>query len=206
VFYNPYVLAVLEENGVRLKLTIVDTPGYGDQVNNDHCWDPVIRYVKDQYSLFLRKELTPQREKRLPDSRIHAVLFFISPTGHALSPLDLVVLKRLSDICNVIPVIAKSDSLTPEERLAFKNRIREEIAFNEIRVFPFVDVDEDLGDADRADKVLTQQIKEMIPFAIVGSERNVVVNGKAVRGRRTRWGVVNSKCPFKVSMLATDIV
>ena len=26
---------VIEENGVRLRLNIVDTPGYGDQVNND---------------------------------------------------------------------------------------------------------------------------------------------------------------------------
>lgn len=31
----------------------------------------------------------------------------------------------------------------------------------------------------------------MIPFAIVGSERSVIVNGKSVRGRKTRWGVVN---------------
>lgn len=37
---------------------------------------------------------------------------------------------------------------------------------------------------------VTQQ-QELIPFAIVGSERNVVVDGKAVRGRKTRWGVIN---------------
>ena len=28
-------MAVIEENGVRLRLNIVDTPGYGDQVNNE---------------------------------------------------------------------------------------------------------------------------------------------------------------------------
>lgn len=28
-------ITVIEENGVRLRLNIVDTPGYGDQVNND---------------------------------------------------------------------------------------------------------------------------------------------------------------------------
>jgi septin family protein len=27
---------VIEENGVRLRLNIVDTPGYGDQVNNEN--------------------------------------------------------------------------------------------------------------------------------------------------------------------------
>lgn len=26
---------VIEENGVRLRLNIIDTPGYGDQVNNE---------------------------------------------------------------------------------------------------------------------------------------------------------------------------
>lgn len=31
----------------------------------------------------------------------------------------------------------------------------------------------------------------MIPFAIVGSERVINVNGQTVRGRKTRWGVVN---------------
>ena len=35
-------------------------------------------------------------------------------------------------------------------------------------------------------------IQDLIPFAIVGSERNVVVDGKAVRGRKTRWGLINS--------------
>ena len=29
------IAAVIEENGVRLRLNIVDTPGYGDLVNND---------------------------------------------------------------------------------------------------------------------------------------------------------------------------
>ena len=40
----------------------------------------------------------------------------------------------------------------------------------------------------------------MIPFAIVGSSTNVIVDGKTVRGRKNRWGVVNvedaSRCEF----------
>lgn len=31
-----FIYAVIVENGVRLRLNIVDTPGYGDQVNNDN--------------------------------------------------------------------------------------------------------------------------------------------------------------------------
>jgi septin 3/9/12 len=38
------ILAIVE-NGVRLKMNIIDTPGYGDQINNDGCWEPIIKYV-----------------------------------------------------------------------------------------------------------------------------------------------------------------
>ena len=32
------ISADIEENGVRLRLTVVDTPGFGDFVNNDESW------------------------------------------------------------------------------------------------------------------------------------------------------------------------
>jgi septin 3/9/12 len=35
--------------------------------------------------------------------------------------------------------------------------------------------------------------KGIIPFAVVGSEKNIVVNGKQVRGRQNRWGFINGK-------------
>ena len=31
-----FTFSVIVENGVRLRLNIVDTPGYGDEVNNDN--------------------------------------------------------------------------------------------------------------------------------------------------------------------------
>ena len=51
------MLIVLQENGVKLIVSITDTPGFGDQVNNDNCWEPIAKHIKDQYSLYLRKEL-----------------------------------------------------------------------------------------------------------------------------------------------------
>ncbi|RUS26752.1 hypothetical protein BC938DRAFT_484167 [Jimgerdemannia flammicorona] len=177
---------IIEENGVHLKLNIVDTPGYGDQVNNENCWEPIIKYIKDQHSAYLRKELTAMRDRYIQDTRIHCCLFFISPTGHALKPIDIAVLKKLSEVVNVVPVIAKSDSLTMEERLSFKQRIKEELAFHNIRMYPY-ESEED----DEQEQALNESIRDLIPFAIVGSERNVVIDGKAVRGRRNRWGVIN---------------
>lgn len=37
----------------------------------------------------------------------------------------------------------------------------------------------------------SDNVQAMIPFAVVGSERNVIVDGQPVRGRKTRWGVIN---------------
>lgn len=70
---------MIVENGVKLRLNIVDTPGYGDQVNNENCWDPIIKYIKDQHSAYLRKELTAMRDRYITDTRIHCCLFFINP-------------------------------------------------------------------------------------------------------------------------------
>ncbi|KAI1767076.1 Ski complex subunit Rec14 [Hypoxylon texense] len=177
---------VIEENGVRLKLNIVDTPGYGDLVNNDRCWDPIVKYIKDQHSAYLRKELTAQRERYIPDTRIHCCLFFIQPSGHSLKPIDIVVLKKLSDVVNVVPVIAKADSLTLEERQAFKERIKEEFAFHNLKMYPYEN-----DEFDEEERSINTQIKSLIPFAVVGSEKSIIVNGKQVRGRQNRWGVIN---------------
>ncbi|KZW00586.1 septin ring protein [Exidia glandulosa HHB12029] len=177
---------VIAENGVRLRLNIVDTPGYGDQINNDNCWDPIIKYIKDQHSSYLRKELTAQRDRHIQDTRIHCCLYFISPTGHNLRAVDVIVLKKLSEVVNVVPVIAKADSLTLAERDAFKQKIREELVHHNIRLYPF-----DTDEYDDEELQLNESIRNLIPFAVVGSERNVIIDGKTVRGRKNRWGVIN---------------
>jgi septin 3/9/12 len=135
---------IIEENGVRLRLNIVDTPGYGDLINNERCWDPIVKYIKDQHSAY----------------RIHCCLFFIQPSGHALKPIDIVVLKKLSEFVNVVPVIAKSDSLTLEERAEFKHRIKEEFQFHNLRMYPY-DNEED----DNEEVQAKQAIKVRFPIA-----------------------------------------
>ncbi|WWD00167.1 hypothetical protein V866_007076 [Kwoniella sp. B9012] len=177
---------VIVENGVRLKLNIIDTPGYGDNVNNEGCWDPIVKYIKDQHSAYLRKELTAMRDRFIPDTRIHCCLFFINPTGHTLKPIDIVVLKKLAEVVNVVPVIAKSDSLTLEERAIFKQRVMAELQFNQIRLYPF-----DADELDEEELQLNERIRDMLPFAIVGSEKSVIIDGKPVRARKNRWGVIN---------------
>ena len=47
---------LLKEKGVNLTLTIVDTPGFGDAVDNSNCWDPVISFVENQSDSYLDAE------------------------------------------------------------------------------------------------------------------------------------------------------
>lgn len=56
-------------------------------------------------------------------------------------------------------MIAKADSLTLEERLAFKERIKEEFAFHNLKMYPY-DNDE-LDDEERA---MNAQIKVINPI------------------------------------------
>ena len=63
------------------------------------------------------------RDRYIQDTRIHCCLYFINPTGHSLRPIDVIVMKKLSEVVNVVPVIAKADSLTLEERESFKQKV-----------------------------------------------------------------------------------
>ena len=38
--------------------------------------------------------------------------------------------------------------------------------------------------------------QEQLPFAVVGSDRNIPVSGKAMLGRKTRWGIIEGKFSY----------
>ena len=86
----------LEESGVRLALTVVDTPGYGDAVDNTGCWAPILAYIDQQFDDYLEGETRVNRVE-VPDTLVHACLYFIAPTGHGLKPLDIDFMRRIHD-------------------------------------------------------------------------------------------------------------
>ncbi|XP_038844369.1 neuronal-specific septin-3-like isoform X2 [Salvelinus namaycush] len=175
----------IEEKGVRMKLTVIDTPGFGDQINNENCWQPIMKFINAQYEQYLQEEININRKKRIPDSRVHCCIYFIPPTGHCLRPLDVEFMRRLSKVVNIVPVIAKADTLTLEERDFFKQKIREELRANGIDVYPQKEFDE-----DAEDRMINDKIREMIPFAVVGSDQEYQVNGRRLLGRKTKWGTI----------------
>lgn len=46
----------IEERGVRLRLTVVDTPGFGDGINCEDSWRVCTAYIDEQVSKLLEQQ------------------------------------------------------------------------------------------------------------------------------------------------------
>ncbi|KAF9267481.1 Septin [Marasmius fiardii PR-910] len=190
------IKAELEEKAFKVKLTVIDTPGFGDYVNNRESWTPIVEFIDDQHEAYMRMEQQPQRQEKT-DLRVHACLYFIRPTGHTLKPLDIEIMKRLGTRVNLIPVIAKADTLTQNDLHTFKQRIREVIHAQGIRIYaPPIESD----DPENAE--LARNLGDATPFSIIGSTEDVKTpDGRTVKGREYLWGVAEVEneqhCDFK---------
>lgn len=189
------VRAILEEKNFKIRLNVIDTPGFGNNVNNHDSWTPIIDFLDDQHESFMKQEQQPTRVDK-KDLRVHACLYFIRPTGHSLKPLDIEIMKRLSTRVNLIPVIAKADTLSASELDLFKSRIRDIIEAQDINIYtPPLELD-DPASAEHA-----KQLIESMPFAVIGSNEEYEVSGNYVRGRKYPWGLVEVEneehCDFK---------
>lgn len=189
------VRAELEEKNFKLRLNVIDTPGFGDNVNNKNSWQSIVKFIDEQHNSYMKQESQPDRDE-IKDLRVHACLYFIRPTGHTLKPLDIDAMREIGERANLIPVIAKADTLTPAEMLEFKKRIRAVIEAQNIRIYsPPIESD------DQAAAEHAKQLIESMPFAVIGSEEEFEVNGKMVKGRRYPWGFVevenDEHCDFR---------
>uniref|UniRef100_A0A8C5QKM0 Septin n=1 Tax=Leptobrachium leishanense TaxID=445787 RepID=A0A8C5QKM0_9ANUR len=184
----------LKESNVHLKLTIVDTVGFGDQINKDDSYRSVVDYIDAQFESYLQEELKIRRSLfDYHDTRIHVCLYFITPTGHSLKSLDLVTMKNLDCKVNIIPIIAKADTISKSELHKFKIKIMSELVSNGVQIYQFPTDDEGLAESN-------SMMNAHLPFAVVGSTEEVKVGNKLVRARQYPWGVVQveneSHCDF----------
>ncbi|XP_044140466.1 septin-10-like [Bufo gargarizans] len=174
----------LLESNVRLKLTIVNTVGFGDQINKEDSYMPIVDYIDTQFEAYLQEELKIKRLLyRYHDSRIHVCLYFISPTGHSLKSLDLITMKKLDSKVNIIPVIAKADVISKSELQKFKAKLMGELVSNGVQIYQFPTDDETISK-------LNASMNTQLPFAVVGSMEEVKIGNKMVKARQYPWGIV----------------
>ncbi|ELW66309.1 Septin-14, partial [Tupaia chinensis] len=174
----------LQESNVQLKLTVINTVGYGDQINKEASYQPIVDYIDAQFEAYLQEELKIKRSfVDYHDSRTHACLYFISPTGHSLKSLDLLTMKSIDSKVNIIPLIAKADTISKNELQKFKSKIMNELISNGIQIYQFPADDETTGQVNSS-------MNGLLPFAVVGSTDEVKVGKRMVRGRHYPWGVL----------------
>lgn len=149
------LFADIEENGVRLHLTVVDTPGFGDFVNNDERWTFSLaffflvltsllvgnlswRTLSPGSTLTWSKRTVSTVSKSLTTgSTLVSTSFSQRVTREAILPknggyisfvfrlkqIDIEFMRKLHTKVNLIPVIAKADTMTDEEIVEFKRRV-----------------------------------------------------------------------------------
>lgn len=193
---------------------------------------PIYEFLDDQHESFMAQEQQPTRKGAI-DLRVHACLYFIRPSGHryvtsllhaifnidnitlSLKALDIEVMKHLGSRVNLIPVIAKADTLTPKDLAQYKLNVSKDrwmnvkvahldsfqildsIARNHIQVYscPIDSEDEEITETNKS-------IMASLPFAIIGSTQDVTTaDGRTVKGREYSWGVAEVEnedhCDFK---------
>lgn len=189
--YQPIILVDLGENdGTTISLTVVDTPGFGDYINNNECCSKIVQYLEKQFDCILDEERRVQRNPKFEDNRVHVCLYFVSPTGHGLQELDIDLMMNLSARVNVIPVISKADTLTVEELSRNKQAIMDDIRRFKIPIYYFPC---DMNDEESMEEC--SALKSMVPFSIVGSNSLYKIGDEFVRGRGYPWGFVKIEDP-----------
>lgn len=71
----------IEERGVKLRLTIVDTPGFGDAINCEDSWRVCSAYIDEQFRQYFTDESGLNR-RHMQDNRVHCCIYFVPPWAH----------------------------------------------------------------------------------------------------------------------------
>jgi len=200
---------------------MVETQGLGDNLDNREHIEGIVKYVEGQFDEVLAEESRIRRNPRFTDSRVHAVVYMIEATGHGLREQDVQFMQRVSSVANIIPVLAKSDSLTPAEVLTNKRLVYEDIEHYKIPIYQFynengqrgfgsqkslADDDYNFDDNDEPNEtyLAMRKLQESLPFAVIASDKSVQTGNAGQRAlvREYPWGILNIEDP-KISDFST---
>lgn len=175
---------MLVENKFDIKLTVVDMPDFGAEMDNQYSWLPIIKHIEEQFRQYLIQEEQPMRHQ-IKDNRVHVCIYFISPTNTPLNTLDIECMREIAKRVTLIPVIARSDTLNRDELINFKSIINKTLKENEIDVYRHL-----------RDTNVVEKLNVYSPYAIIGSN-SVFKNsdGVLVRARKYGWGMVEVENP-----------
>ena len=108
----------VENDGFPVEFEIIDCPGYGDSVDSSGWIDDIIQYVTKRFEGHYDALGNPPKmdgehtsmNALQRDGLVHVCLYFIA--AHRLKGVDLEFMRRLEPYVNLVPVIAKADTMT----------------------------------------------------------------------------------------------
>ncbi|KAK4692205.1 hypothetical protein P7C71_g4953, partial [Lecanoromycetidae sp. Uapishka_2] len=124
---------VLERN-----LCFVDTPGYSNGISRTESMQSILDYIELQLTKPFSAPTASEGDiasllSGSGGSQVDVVLYLVA---QELKDEDMIFLQRLSVVTNVIPLIAKSDTLSLEETEMFRRSI-DRLRHTEIKLFSF---------------------------------------------------------------------
>jgi septin family protein len=213
--FGPFNMA--SKSGNKMELFIVDTPGYmtfeGEQQNSSLVFEMVEEMIKKTHEEWYRQDEAIARKpvEERDDQRIHACLYFIAPhrmkvwyiffslPAPDLTPfllhqqqIDITYMRHLHKAVNIIPVLAKADTLTTKEQVDQKLDVLRQITESNIKIFQ--PNDDHLTEAQK--QASTGNDRTYPPYAVIGAAKDSVeVDGKQVRGREYPYGTAEVDNP-----------
>lgn len=174
---------LLEENGVRLQLTCVETSNF--KMHNIHEY---VKFVDDQFKAYF-KGARRHGFKNIRDTRIHCCLYLIPAHDSKLDKEDIECMKALHEKVPLVPIIVKADILDNNQKLKLKDNIMRDLESNGIKYFQFEFPKEE--DEERHNIVKAETAR--FPFAVVAADEPTYdkQNNKINWLRRTGAGVVD---------------
>lgn len=186
-----------EADGTVINLTVIDTPGFAESIDSSKDPATIKKYLEDQFEDILREEALICRNPRFEDKRVHVCLYFLPPTGHKLREFDIDAMITLSSRVNIIPVIGKADTMTDSELIEAKQTIMDSIRSYNIPIFTF---NYDFEDEESIEE--NTALREILPFAMVGSQDIYQVGDRYIRARQYPWGIVEVEDPLHSDFVA----
>lgn len=120
-------------SNTKLHVTLVDTPGYGDRLDNKRAVRPICRYARDSLRRQFDVERSPRGSAGGADQQLHCCLYFVSP--HRLLRTDVLFVRTLARFMPVVLVIAKADTLTDEELSEQRQHVRRVLRERDVPVY-----------------------------------------------------------------------
>lgn len=184
---------LLEENGVKLHLRCIESSRHKTFKPAEY-----VKYIDDQLKAYFVGGISEQACST-NDPRVHCCIFLIPAFGEThLDEDDIACMKALHEKVNLVPIIARADSLNRQQMKLLKENILGDLERNGINYFRFHYDEKE--DEERHRLVKTDS--ERFPFAVVAADEPYYDgDGPGRKGRWIRRTIMNEICKCQESAL-----